>query len=162
MKIMMQFSKPQYYYDFIYHFKNEINMNNETYNVDIKEGFLELMFLNNCSNSMALKEIENICFIKNDIHDIINEFIKVYFSEEFISPYVCHDCYINGIKSFNELINVLTKCISIFVMFNSLLIIIYIFIISKIRKHDIGYINDFIHEDILINYKNNIDEVIKN
>lgn len=167
--IFKGFSKTQYYYDFIIHFKKEITMNNEAYNIDIKEGFLELMFLNNCSNSKALSEIKNVCFINNDILDNINYFLKVYFSEEFISPYVCNNCYLNGIKSLNEIINVLSKCISIFVMFNSLLIIFYIFIISKIKKHEIGYIKNFIDEDYIINYENiknnnnisNIDEYIK-
>lgn len=163
--IFKEFSKPVYYYDFIYHFNNSVEMNNETYIIDIKEGLLELMFLNNCSNSSVLTEIDNICFINDNAYNNVNEFLKVYFSEEFISPYSCYNCYTNGIKSLNEAITVLSKCISIFVMFNSFIIIIYMFVISKIKKEDIGYIESVINEENIIGYKffenNNIDEIIK-
>lgn len=164
--IFKDFSKPAYYYDFIYNFREEINMNNETYKVDINGGFLELKFLNNCSNSSVLSEIKNVCFLKDSEYNNINEFLKIYFNEGLFSAYNCFNCYSNGIKSLNEVITVLTKCISIFVMLNGFLILLYMFIISKMRKYDIGYINDVIQEDYIINYKNiennNIDEVIKN
>lgn len=46
-------------------------------------------------------------------------------------------------------------------MLNSFLIIIYIFIISKIKKTDIGYINNYINDYIDID-KNIIHDDIEN
>jgi hypothetical protein len=154
-----------YYYQFIYDFKEKINMNKEIYNLDLKDGLLELMFLKNCSNNTVLLESNKSCDLKDNITNEINIFLSDYFNEPFIVNFDCNNCYINGIHTLNEFITVLSKCISIFVLFNSFLIILYLFIISKIKNKDIGYINN------IIIYKkeksnefeiNNINEIIKN
>lgn len=149
-----------YHYQFIYDFKDKIDMNKEVYNLDLKDGLLELMFLKNCSNNTVLLESYKSCNLKDSIINEINMFLSDYFNEFFIVNFSCNNCYINGIHTLNEFITVLSKCISIFVMLNSILIIIYIFVISKIKKHEIGYIKDIINEDNIINYKNiNIDDI---
>lgn len=155
-----------YNYDFKNNFMDNVNMNNEIYDIAMKDGSLEIMFLSNCSKNSLLYEKDKYCFIKNNTYNDIIKFLNSYFiNENFIIPYTCHNCYINGITSLNEAITVLSKCISIFFMFNSFLIIIYIFIISKIKKLDIGYIDNIICSNINI-YKeissNDINETIKN
>lgn len=151
--------------DFKNNFQNNMYMNGEIYDVAMKDGYLEIMFLNNCSHNSVLFEKNEICHFKNNTLDDINDFLNAYyFNENFIIPYSCHNCYKNNIVSLTEAINVLSKCISIFFMFNSFLIIVYIFIISKIKKLDLGYINNIIHSDINIKEvdSNYINEVIKN
>lgn len=134
-----------FYNDFDYNFHENVNMNNEIYKLEINSGILELKFLNNCSNNSILFENNQRCFFKNNTYNNINNFLnRYYFNEKFITPFSCHNCYINGINSSDEAITVLSKIISIFFMCNSFLIIIYIFIISKINHSDIGYINNII------------------
>lgn len=113
-------------------------MNNEIYKIEINNGLLEIKFLNNCTNNSVLFENGEYCFFKNNTYDDIN--------------------------NFNEFITVLSKCISIFVMLNSLLVIIYIFIISKIKSSNIGYINDVINICDIKDNKDSyhINEIIKN
>lgn len=158
------------YYEFYIYFNKTIDMNKEIYNITINDGYLELNFLNSCKNNTVLLESDGSCIIKNGTYNKINNFLNDYFIEEFIVPYKCNNCYKNGIKSFNEIITILSKIISIFVMLNSILVILYMFIISKIKKSDIGFIKNFI--DINISRYNNIsknnineiniNEVIKN
>lgn len=136
-------------------------MNNEIYKFAIKEGRLEFLFLNNCSNNSVLKESPKGCIFKNNIYNKINNFLSDYFNEIFTVPYSCHSCYRNNINSLYEAINVFSKCISIFFMFNSLLIIIYIFIVSKIKNLDIGYIYNVINFDSKNNDLNDITELLK-
>lgn len=154
-----------YYHNFIYDFKENVNMNNEIYNIDIKEGLLELMFLNNCNNNSVLSVTNKSCSLTNKFIDNVNEFLNDYFNEFFVVPFNCHNCYKNKIHTLDEVITVLSKCISIFVMLNSFLIIIYIFIISRIKHTDIGYINDFVKiYDFSKNNEidlNDINELIK-
>lgn len=154
-----------YYHNFISDFKENVDMNKEIYNIDIKNGLLELMFLNNCSNNSVLLENNKSCIFKNNTYNNINYFLNSYFNEIFIVPFSCHNCYKNGIHTLDELITVLSKCISIFFMLNSFLIIIYLFIISKIKDSDIGYINDVVNIDMKKNNEielNYINELIKN
>lgn len=167
--LFKEFILPVYYDNFNYYFKDIVDMNNDIYNVGIKDGFLELMFYNNCSENKSLYENNQGCLLNNNTLNNINNFLISYFSELFIVPYNCHNCYKNGIKTTDEAITVLSKCISIFLMFNSFFIIIYIFILSKISDIDIGYINNVINHDIkqnIIKYKeddcNYIEEIIKN
>lgn len=150
-----------YYYQFIYDFKDKIDMDNEVYNLDISEGLLELMFLNNCSSNTVLLESNKGCGLKDNITNKINIFLSDYFNEFFIVNYSCYNCYINGIHTIYEFITVLSKCISIFVMFNSFLIMIYLFIISKIKNKDIGYIDNVIIYKDEIEF-NDISELLKN
>lgn len=72
-------------HDFIYYFNKYVNMKNETYNVALKNGYLEIMFLNNCSNNTVLFEKEKICHIKNYVLNNINIFLNSYFDEKFIT-----------------------------------------------------------------------------
>lgn len=148
--IFKDFSDQLYYSEFISYFNQNVDMNKEIYKVAIKNGILELLFLKNCSNVSVLFEKDEKCYFKNDTNNAINNFISDYFNQKFIVPYSCSNCYMKRINTLDEFITVLTKCISIFLMFNSLLIIIYLFIVSKIKKHDVGYINEFINEDINI------------
>lgn len=154
-----------YYNDFNYYFNKNVDMNKETYKLEINDGLLELKFLNNCSNNSVLIEKDNTCFFKNNTYDNINNFFKYYFNEEFIVHYTCHNCYKSGINTLDEAITVLSKCISIFFMLNSFLIMIYIFIISKIKDSDIGYINNIKYIYDINNYKDfendDINEIIK-
>lgn len=60
-------------------------MKNETYNVIVKNGYLEIMFLNDCSNNTVLFEEDKICNIKNSILNNINNFLNSYFDEKFIT-----------------------------------------------------------------------------
>lgn len=148
-----------YHYQFIYDFKDKIDMNKEVYKLDLKDGLLELMFLKNCSNNTVLLESYKSCNLKDNIINEINIFLSDYFNEFFIVNFSCNNCYINGIHTLNEFITVLSKCISIFVMFNSFLIMTYLFIISKIKNKDVGYIDNVIiyKEEI-----NDISELFKN
>lgn len=146
------------YNGFYYYFKKYVNMNNESYDVEINDGILNLMFYKNCSKSLYLIEQNGMCLFNNNVINSINEFLNKYFNSMIVVPYNCHNCYSNGIKTLDEAITVLSKFISIFIMFNSLLVIFYIFTISKINHTDIGYINNLIN----IYEQNDIDEVIKN
>lgn len=65
---------------------------NETYNVVVKNGFLEIIFLNNCSNNTVLFEENQICKIKNNILDDINISLNSYFDEKLMAPFDCHNC----------------------------------------------------------------------
>lgn len=132
----------QDYYDIIYNFYKKVDMNNEKYKIDIKDDFLELMFYNNCSNNANLYIKNNNCFLNNNTYNNINNFLNSYFNEEFLITYVCNNCYKKGIYNMNNLISVISKSISLFILFNSILIILFIFILSKIKGIEIGYIND--------------------
>lgn len=154
------------YDGFYYYFKNNVNMNNESYDVEINDGILNLMFYKNCSKSLNLIEQDGNCLFNNNTLNNINEFLYEYFDSIIVVPYVCHNCYSNGINSLDEAITVLSKMISIFILLNSFLIIVYIFILSKFKHMDIGYINDVININNVIKYNeievNDINEVIKN
>lgn len=150
--IFKGFSDKMYYEEFIADFNKYVDMNKEIYKIDIKDGFLELLFLNNCSNNSVLFEKDEECYFKNYTIENINYYLNDYFNQIFITRYSCHSCYERKIKSLDEFITVLSKCISIFLMFNSFFIVIYIFIASKIKKYEIGYIND-LYKKYLINYK---------
>lgn len=58
--LFKEFLLPIYYNDFNYYFKKEVNMNNEVYDLSIHNGFLQISFLNNCSNNTVLYEDKNI------------------------------------------------------------------------------------------------------
>lgn len=68
--------------DFKNNFKNNLDMNGEVYDVTIKNGYLELMFLNNCSDNKVLFEENNICYIKNNTYNEINDFLNAYYLDE--------------------------------------------------------------------------------
>lgn len=161
--IFKEFSDQLYYSEFTGDFNKYVNMNKEIYKIAIKDGILELLFLKNCSNNSVTFEKDERCYLKDDIIDNINYYLSDYFNQIFMARYYCHNCYKKGIKSLDEFITVLSKCISIFLILNSFLIIIYIFIISKIKKYEIGYIKNLIHENDTNEYKNiknNIDEIV--
>lgn len=147
------------YIDFYNLFNKYVDMNNENYNISITNSFLELSFHNNCTTNSILMKTDKGCFFNNYTYNNINEFLNSYFVESFIVPFNCHNCYIKKINTFDELITVLSKCISLFFMLNSFLIILYIFIISKFKKIDIGYINNYIDIDKNIIYE---DILLKN
>lgn len=161
ISIFKEYLDDIHYSDFIYYFKETVNMRNEIYKLALKGNKMEFLFWNNCTNNNLLYESKEGCIFKDNIYEEINSFLNNYFNEIFIVPYSCHSCYRNGINNFYEAINVFSKCISIFFMFNSLLIIIYIFIISKIKKSDIGYIYNVINFDINSNDSNDVTELIK-
>lgn len=93
-------------------------MNKEIYKLEI----------NNCSSNSVLLGNNQRCIFNNNTYDNINSFLnQYYFNENFIIPFSCHNCYKNIIKSSDEVITVLSKCISIFFMCNSLFIIIFKF-----------------------------------
>lgn len=142
--VFKDFLKKSSYIDFYKLFNKYVDVNNENYNISITNGFFELSFANNCTMNSILLENDKGCFFNNYTYNNINEFFNSYFVESFIVPFNCHNCYIKKISSFDELITVLSKCISLFFMLNSFLIILYIFIISKFKKIDIGYINNYI------------------
>lgn len=161
INIFKEYSDDISYSYFINHFIEDVDMNNEIYKIAIKEGRLEFLFWNNCTNNSLLYETQKGCIFKDNIYNEVNKFLNNYFNEIFMVPYTCHSCYRNGIDNFYEIINVLSKCISIFFMLNSLIIIIYLFIISKIKKSDIGYIYNTINFNV-DNYKNLHDiEILK-
>lgn len=146
VSLFKEFLLPLYYNEFSNYFMEKVDMNNEIYDVAIKDGFLEFSFLNNCSNNLNLIEHKGCRFTNNTLENI-NDFLLNYFNETFVVPYTCNDCYKNGINSVDELISVSSKCISLFIFFNSILILIYIFILSKITNTDIGYFEDIIYKD---------------
>lgn len=155
--LFKEFLLPVYYDDFYGQFTKKVYMNNEIYSVAIHEGFLRLAFLNNCSKNLNLIEDDKkqACFFTKEALENINKFLLNYFNEKFVVPYVCSDCYKNGINSIDELISVGSKCISIFILFNTILIIIFIFILSKILNFDIGYIENIInHDENIVKEKN--------
>lgn len=146
-------------------FKNNINMNDELYDIEIKDGTLNFTFYKKCSESLNLIEKNGNCLFNNNTRNNINEFLDEYFDSIIVVPYVCHNCYNNGINTLDEAITVLSKMISIFILLNSFLIIVYIFILSKIKHIDIGHINDVVN---IYNVKknneieiNDINELIK-
>lgn len=158
--VFKEFLEQTHYSEFIYYFNKYVNMNKEIYKINIKEGILELLFLKNCTNVSVLFEKDGICDFKNNTYNSINNYLNDYFNQKFIVRYSCHSCYRNGINTLDEFITVLSKCLSIFLILNSFFIIFYIFIISKIKKYEIGYINDIIHEDNVFDYKNiNIENI---
>lgn len=156
--LFKEFLLPVYYDDFNYYFKKKVNMNKEIYSVAIHNGFLQLAFLNNCSTNPNLIEDtkKHACSFTNEAIEDINKFLLNYFDEKFVVPYTCNDCYKNNINSIDELISVASKCISIFILFNTILIIIFIFVLSKILKFDIGYIENIINHDEKINKEKSI------
>lgn len=155
ISLFKEFLLPIYYNNFHNKFIEEVDMNNEIYDVEINNGFLELSFLNNCTNNLNLFEDENGCSFNNQALGIINKFLLNYFNEKFVVYYNCNNCYKKGIKTMDELISVSSKCISLFIFFNSLLILIYIFVISKISHTDIGNINNVLNQDIIISEDKN-------
>lgn len=158
ISIFKEFLLPIYYNNFHNRFTEEVDMNGEKYSISINDGFLNLAFLNNCSNNLNLYEDKHYqaCSFNNKTLENINKFLLNYFNEKFITEYTCSNCYIKGITTFDELISVSSKCISIFILFNSLLIIIFTFILSKIINFDIGYIDNIINQDIVIDKNKNI------
>lgn len=71
-------------------FKNNIYMNGEKYDVAMKEGYLEILFIKNCSNNSVLFENDGICYFKNKTYYEINDFLNsYYFYEKFITKYNC-------------------------------------------------------------------------
>lgn len=157
ISLFKDFLLPIYYNNFHNKFMEKVNMNNEIYDVAINNGFLEFSFLNNCSKNLNLID-DGIggCSFNNKTLENINNFLLNYFNEKFVTQYVCSNCYKHNISSFDELISVGSKCISIFILLNTLLIIIYIFILSKFLNTDIGYIENIINQDSIIDKNKNI------
>lgn len=151
-------------YNFNYNLSKNINMNNEEYIIKTNDGILELMFFNKCSNNSVLKEIDNYCILNNKTYNDINYFLNNFFNETLLLTYSCNNCYKKGVHNINDLISVISKTVSLFILFNSILIILFIFILSKIKGIEIGYINDITCENVINNYKkvnnNNINEKI--
>lgn len=137
--------------NFYYEFLNNIEMNNEPYNIKTNDGILELMFINNCSNNSVLFEDNQSCFFKNKTYDNINSFLNNYFNETLLLTYLCNNCYKKGIHNINDLISVTSSIVSLFILFNSILILLFLFILSKIKSIDIGYIKNIIDENITKN-----------
>lgn len=125
--VFKDFLKKSSHIDFYKLFKKYVDMNNESYNILINNGFFEISFFNNCTKNSVLLETDKGCFFNNITYNNINDFFNSYFVEKFIVPFDCHSCYRKNISTFEELITVLSKIISLFIMLNSLLIIIYIF-----------------------------------
>lgn len=72
--------------DFKNNFKTNLDMDGEVYDVAIKNGYLYIMFLKNCSDNNVLFEENNICYIKNNTYNEINDFLNTYyFDEKFIT-----------------------------------------------------------------------------
>lgn len=82
--LFKEFSTHEYYYDFIYNFKEIIKMENELYNVGIEDNLLKIMYYNNCSKNICLDEKNGGCFFKENIFNDINIFLEDYFYEKLI------------------------------------------------------------------------------
>lgn len=129
-----------HYYDFIYYFDKYVDLNNETYLLDIKESLVYLKFLNNCSNNSILYEKNNICEIKDIYIDNINTFIQDFFNEEILLPSFCYN---NNIL--HNIFYILSKFTYMFIILNvSKYIVTFIikFIIKNIKKINIKYYNN--------------------
>lgn len=125
--IFKEFLFPEYEDNFIYNFKNNIEMNKEIYDIDIKNNKLRIMYLNNCSNNTCLYEKDNICFLKENIYNDINSFLVFYFEEKIKLP---EYCYSNINKNVIQLLYFILKFIFLIILFN-----IFILLFSSIIKH---------------------------
>lgn len=128
--IFNRFSIQLNQYDFIYYFGKYVDMNNEIYKMDIKDGLLYLKFLNNFSNNTVIqeKEYENGTFseIKEIYYNSINKFLEYYFDEEIELPVFYEN------KKYS-----MVYILSITLIFTNIFIYVILFIINflKYKKH---------------------------
>lgn len=127
------------YYNFIFNFDKYVDLNNETYLLDIKESLIYLKFLNNCSNNSILYEKDNICIIKDIYNNNINMFIKDFFNEHFVLPSFCYNN-----KFIYKILYMLVKFTSILIILNMFTCIVpfITFIISYLKNINIKINND--------------------
>lgn len=127
------------YYDFIFNFNKYVDMKNETYKIDVKEGLLYLMFLNNCTNNFVLYEKDNNCLIKDEYNNNINIFIEDFFNEKIELPDYCYNNHY-----FYKLLYILSKFTLVFIILNIFTYIIP-FIIRFFKKFNIiNHNNEYI------------------
>lgn len=106
ISIFKEFLSHPNYFIFINDFKKEIGINNISYKIEIKEGYLFLYFLGNCKNNPILIEEDNKCFIKDNIYENINIYLNDFFRDKIILPDKCYNnhYYIFLILFFNILL----------------------------------------------------------
>lgn len=126
------------YYDFIYNFNKYVDMNKEIYLLDIKDGLLYLMFLNNCSNSSVIYEKDNICKIKDMYYNNINMFIEEFFNERLELPDYCYNN-----KLFYKILYILSSFILLLIILN-IFTYIFLFLLCYLKNINITYNNEYI------------------
>lgn len=126
-KFLLQFN----YYEFIYYFNDNVDMNKEIYKLDIKDGFLYLMFLNTCSNNSVIYEKDNYCLIKDKYYNNINTFMQEYFYERLKLPDSCY----------NNILYITLKFLLVFLILNIFIyIVLFIIRFLNITNHNNDYI----------------------
>lgn len=109
-----------YYIMFKRDFKKEVKINDISYNIELKEGYLFLEFLTNCKNNSILFEKDNQCFIHDNIHKNIELYLNDFFKDKLLLPNRCYnDQYF--IEFFIKIIYFIINIILVFLFFNILL-----------------------------------------